>query len=99
MALEDVAAKLDEEVKELKDALNSPDTDKIADEAGDILFSIANLLRFIRINPEDALNRTINKFMARFRHIEKRAAEMNKSLEEMDIDEMERLWREAKIKA
>jgi len=97
--VEDVAAKLDEEVRELKEALNSPDTEKIADEAGDILFSIANLLRFIRINPEDALNRTINKFMARFRYIEKRAAEMNKSLEDMDIDEMEGLWQEAKIKA
>lgn len=96
--IEDVTAKLDEEVKELKDALLSPDSEKIADEAGDILFSIANLLRFININPEDALSRTINKFTARFRYIEKRAGETAKNLEEMTIDEMENLWQEAKGK-
>ncbi len=92
----DVADKLDEEVGELKEALRSTDPGRIADEAGDILFSIANLLRFININPEDALSRTNNKFMARFRHIEKRAGEMKKNIEDMTIDEMESLWREAK---
>lgn len=94
--IEDVAAKLDEEVKEFKEALVSQDNARITDEAGDILFSIANLLRFIHINPEEALTSTINKFTARFRHIEKRAGEMKKNLEEMTIDEMERLWQEAK---
>ncbi|MBP7738765.1 MAG: nucleoside triphosphate pyrophosphohydrolase [Spirochaetes bacterium] len=94
--IEDVAAKLDEEVGELKAAIASSDKDRITDEAGDILFSMANLLRFMHINPEEALEKTTAKFIRRFRHIEKRAAEMEKNLEDMTIDEMERLWQEAK---
>ena len=97
--ISDVAAKLDEEVGEFKQALSSDDSEKIAEEAGDILFSIANLLRFVRINPEEALEKTIKKFTARFRHIEKRAGELNKNMEDMTIDEMEQLWQEAKGKA
>ena len=92
----DVAAKLDEEVGEFKRALSSDDREKIADEAGDILFSIANLLRFININPEEALDRTIKKFTSRFQFIEKRSGELNKNLEDMTIDEMEQLWQESK---
>jgi tetrapyrrole methylase family protein / MazG family protein len=95
----DVAAKLDEEVGELKDAIASSDREKITDEAGDILFSMANLLRFMHINPEEALEKTTAKFTRRFRYIEKRASEMEKNLEDMSIDEMERLWQEAKGKA
>lgn len=96
--IEDVAAKLDEEVGELKGAIASSDKEKITDEAGDILFSMANLLRFMHINPEEALEKTTAKFVRRFRYIEKRAAEMEKNLEDMSIDEMERLWQEAKGK-
>ncbi len=96
--IEDVAAKLDEEVGEFKGALTASDKEKVAEEAGDILFSIANLLRFMHINPEEALEQTTGKFMNRFRYIEKRAAEMGKSVEGMSIDEMEQLWQEAKRK-
>jgi tetrapyrrole methylase family protein / MazG family protein len=92
----DVADKLDEEVGELKQAIDSGDMAHIIEEAGDMLFSITNLLRFIEINPEEALLKTIAKFTARFKHIEKRAAETGKNIEEMTIDEMERLWQEAK---
>jgi tetrapyrrole methylase family protein/MazG family protein len=94
--IEDVAAKLDEEVGELKGAIATTDRDKITDEAGDILFSIANLLRFMHINPEEALEKTISKFIRRFQYIEKRAAEMEKNLGEMTIGEMESLWQESK---
>ncbi|HOT45896.1 MAG TPA: nucleoside triphosphate pyrophosphohydrolase [Spirochaetota bacterium] len=94
--IEDVAAKLDEETGELKAAMASSDREKITDEAGDILFSIANLLRFMHINPEEALEMTIGKFTRRFQYIEQRAAEMEKNLEEMTIDEMESLWQESK---
>lgn len=94
--IEDVSAKLDEEVAELKAAIASPDREQAAEEAGDILFSIANLLRFMNINPEDALMKTIDKFTARFKYIEKRANDIGKNLEEMTIDEMERLWQESK---
>lgn len=94
--VEDVAAKLDEEVGELKEAMASADREKITDEAGDILFSIANLLRFMHINPEEALEKATGKFIRRFQYIEKHAAGMGKNLEEMTIDEMERLWQESK---
>ncbi|OHD71374.1 MAG: nucleoside triphosphate pyrophosphohydrolase [Spirochaetes bacterium RBG_16_49_21] len=94
--IEDVSSKLDEEVMELKKALESADKGKIDEEAGDILFSIANILRFININPEEALLKTIDKFIARFNDIEKRAHQMKKNLEDMDIAEMELLWKEAK---
>ncbi len=92
----DVADKLDEEVGELKQAIETGDTNHIIEEAGDMLFSITNLLRFIEVNPEEALLKTIAKFTTRFRHIEKRAVEMGKKLEDMTIDEMELLWQEAK---
>jgi tetrapyrrole methylase family protein / MazG family protein len=94
--INDVAAKLDEEVAELKHALILADKEKIMEESGDMLFSIANVLRYIDINPEEALGKTIDKFSARFKYIEQRAGEMNKSLEEMTLDEMERLWQESK---
>jgi tetrapyrrole methylase family protein/MazG family protein len=96
--IDDVAAKLDEEVGEFKKALSSNDGGKIEDEAGDILFTIANLLRFMHINPEEALDKTIKKFTSRFQYIEKRSGEMNRNLEEMTIDEMEQLWQESKGK-
>ncbi len=96
--VEDVAAKLDEEVGELKEAMASADREKITDEAGDILFSIANLLRFMHINPEEALEKATGKFIRRFQYIEKHAAGMGKNLEEMTIDEMERLWQDSKGK-
>lgn len=96
--VEDVAAKLDEEVGELKEAMASADREKITDEAGDILFSIANLLRFMHINPEEALEKATGKFIRRFHYIEKHAAGMGKNLEEMTIDEMERLWQDSKGK-
>jgi len=92
----DVAAKLDEEVGEFKTALSSDDRGRIEDEAGDILFTIANILRFMHINPEEVLDKTIKKFTSRFQYVEKRSGELNVSLEEMTIDEMERLWQESK---
>ncbi len=96
--IEDIAAKLDEEVGELKSAITTSDKEKITEEAGDILFSIANLLRFMQINPEEALEQTNIKFIKRFQYIEKRSAEREKQIEDMTIDEMESLWQEAKGK-
>jgi tetrapyrrole methylase family protein / MazG family protein len=92
----DVADKLDEEVGELKEALAAGDREHIIEEAGDMLFSITNLLRFMEINPEEALAKTIAKFTARFKYIEKRAAESGRNLEHMTTEEMEKLWQEAK---
>lgn len=93
---EDVIEKLDEELKEFRSALNSKDQKEIEDELGDIFFVLVNVSRFVGVNPEDALRKTISKFISRFRYIEMKAADMKKSLSEMTIHEMDALWDEAK---
>ena len=95
---EDVFKKLDEELGEFKEALEAKNRDEIEDELGDIFFMLVNISRFIGVNPEDALRRTISKFIHRFRHIEMRAAEQGRKLSEMTLSEMDRLWDEAKGK-
>lgn len=93
---EDVLAKLDEEVAEFKDAVNRKEKDGIEDELGDILFMIVNISRFIGVNPEDALRKTISKFISRFRYIEMAAADMGRKLTDLSLAEMDALWDEAK---
>ncbi len=88
-----VIDKLSEEVDELKAAVTAGDTGGIEDELGDILFSIVNLSRFLKVNPENALNRTINKFIRRFGHVQKRAGY---DLLTKDIKTLESFWQEAK---
>ncbi len=61
-----------------------------------MLFSLINLSRYIKVDPENALERTNKKFMSRFQHIEKRAAELGKNLNDMKLSEMDELWNEAK---
>ncbi|MEW6416550.1 MAG: nucleoside triphosphate pyrophosphohydrolase [Nitrospirota bacterium] len=95
--VEDVLKKLDEELKEFKRALETKRQDEIEDELGDILFMLVNISRFIDVNPEDALRKTISKFISRFRYIEMKAAESGKKLMEMTLDEMDRLWDDAKV--
>jgi len=89
--------KIIEEINELR---NNIDTGKpvkeIEDEFGDVLFSIVNYSRFLKINPEDALRRTIKKFRKRFQKIEKFAEENNKVLDEMTLEEMDEIWNKAK---
>ncbi|MEW6585314.1 MAG: nucleoside triphosphate pyrophosphohydrolase [Nitrospirota bacterium] len=96
--VDDVLAKVDEEINELKEALKTKDQPEIENELGDILFMLVNLSRFVSVNPEDALRKTISKFIHRFRHIEMTASEEGKKLSEMTLDEMDRLWDEAKGK-
>jgi tetrapyrrole methylase family protein / MazG family protein len=97
--VEDVILKLDEEMKEFKDAFNKKSEDEIEDELGDIFFVLVNISRFVGINPEDALSKTISKFISRFRHIEMSAAEQGKKLSDMTLAEMDALWDEAKMKS
>jgi tetrapyrrole methylase family protein/MazG family protein len=94
--VEDVLKKLDEELKEFKEALETKSQDEIEDELGDIFFMLVNISRFIGIDPEDALRKTISKFISRFRYIEMSAAEHGKKLSDMTLNEMDRLWDEAK---
>jgi len=96
--LNEALPKLDEEIAEFKESLKSKDAAAIEDELGDIFFMLVNISRFLEINPEDALRKTISKFIHRFRYIEEHAAEAGKSLNDMTLDEMELLWQEAKEK-
>jgi len=94
--VEDVKAKLDEEVAEFKDTLEKGDRSLMEDELGDIFFALVNIARFIGVNPEDALRKTISKFISRFQYIEERAAESGRELAGMTLDEMDALWEESK---
>jgi tetrapyrrole methylase family protein/MazG family protein len=94
--VEDVMTKLDEELGEFREALHKGDQGRIEDELGDLFFVLVNISRFVGVNPEDALRRTISKFISRFRYIEMKAADSGKGLSEMTLDEMDKLWDEAK---
>jgi tetrapyrrole methylase family protein / MazG family protein len=92
---DDIVRKLDEEIREFKEALTM-DHEMLKEEAGDILFSIVNILRYKGINPEEALSITVKKFMNRFRFIEKEAARQGRVINDMNLAEMDELWEKAK---
>ncbi|HHT52301.1 MAG: nucleoside triphosphate pyrophosphohydrolase [Bacteroidales bacterium] len=92
---EQVLDKVHEEYAELMEEVQNQ-SDRIEDEFGDLLFALINYARFININPEDALEKTNRRFIQRFQHIEKRAQELGKSITDMDLEEMEIYWQEAK---
>ena len=89
--------KLDEEIAELKEALEKNNKDMIVEEAGDMLFSIVNILRYIKVNPEEALNVTTKKFTKRFKYIEKSVSKSGKNMEDMTLKELDLLWEESKL--
>ncbi|MEN2986159.1 MAG: nucleoside triphosphate pyrophosphohydrolase [Thermodesulfovibrionaceae bacterium] len=97
-APEDVISKLEEEIKELKEAIKINNKEKIEGEIGDLLFSVVNLCRLLKIDPESCLRKTNLKFEKRFREMERLATLKNKSLEEMSLEEMDSLWDEIKKK-
>jgi len=94
--VEDVVAKLDEEVAELKAELAAGDTEKARQEMGDVLFVVANLARALDVDPEDALRGTNAKFTRRFRYIEEKLAERGKTPDQSDLAEMDALWDEVR---
>lgn len=96
--VEDVLLKLEEELEEFRSALKAKNQEEIEDELGDIFFVLVNISRFVGINPEDALRKTISKFISRFRYIEMTTAEQGKNLSDMTLAEMDALWEEAKKK-
>jgi len=85
-----------EELTELDQALHSNKKDAIEDEFGDVLFSLVNYARFIKVNPDTALERTNKKFMKRFQHIEVQAKKQGRSINDLSLKEMEAYWQEAK---
>ena len=91
-----VFEKVQEELSELQEEVKANDLNKIEDEFGDVLFSMINYARFLKIDPETALERTNKKFIFRFQHLEKRAVEHNLDLSTMSLEEMDKFWEEAK---
>ncbi|MDG1327938.1 MAG: nucleoside triphosphate pyrophosphohydrolase [Flavobacteriaceae bacterium] len=88
--------KVKEELQELDDEISKNNADKIEAEFGDVLFSMINYARFLKINPENALERTNKKFIKRFQYLEKKAKQLNKPIKDMTLSEMDIYWEEAK---
>lgn len=95
--------KVTEELEELKEATlgdgQTVSQDKIEEEFGDLLFSLVNYARFIKVDPETALERTNKKFKSRFEYIEAKAKAQQRDLKSMTLEEMDALWNEAKTAA
>jgi tetrapyrrole methylase family protein/MazG family protein len=96
--IEGVLQKLDEEMREFREALALQDRKKICEEIGDLFFVLTNVSRLLRIHPEQALKKTLDKFVARFHYIEASLHQGGKSLRQSDLAEMDRLWEESKKK-
>lgn len=92
----DVWAKVKEEMGELEEELRKGDKEKSTAELGDFLFSVINAARLYKINPDDALEKTNQKFIRRFNYIEEHSIRVGKPLTEMTLQEMDELWNEAK---
>jgi len=92
----DVWDKVKEEIGELEAEIENLDQDKTEKEFGDVLFSIINAARLYKVNPDNALERTNQKFIFRFNYMERKIKEQGRSLKEMTLDEMEAIWQEAK---
>ena len=95
---EQVWDKVQEEFNELKQEIDNMDPDKMEAEFGDLFFSLINAARLYKINPDNALERTNQKFIRRFNYLEEHTIKEGKSLKEMSLEEMDRIWNEAKSK-
>lgn len=91
-----VFAKVLEELHELEETMVERNEDRMEAELGDLLFAIVNLGRFLSVNPEEALRKTIRRFESRFEYIEKSLHMKGRNLKDAAMDEMEALWQEAK---
>ncbi len=94
--IEDVLQKMEEETGELRAAIAEDEKERIEDEAGDLLFSAVNVVRFLGLDPEIALRRTNKKFTARFEQIEQALANQGKTLGEASLAELDALWEKSK---
>lgn len=93
---EDVWEKVSEEFSELSREIDAMDADRMEAEFGDLFFSLINAARLYKINPDNALERTNQKFIRRFNYIEQKAKEQGRKLKDMTLYEMNILWNEAK---
>ena len=88
--------KVQEELNELNEEIEKGNQQNIEKEFGDVLFSMINYARFIKVNPENALERTNKKFISRFQYLETKAKEIGKELSDMSLAEMDVFWNESK---
>ena len=95
--LDPVWAKVSEEMGEFKEAIAQNDRENMEKEAGDVLFSLINLLRWYKISGENALNRTNTKFRQRFLHVEACVNQSDRSWEDFSLAELDAFWEEAKV--
>ncbi len=93
---DDVWKKVEEEIVELKKAVEAKDQQKIEEEIGDLIFAIVNYSRFLKLNPESALNKTIDKFIRRFQYIENELKLQGKSVYTATLEEMDKIWEKTK---
>lgn len=93
---EDVWKKVEEEMRELQDAIKFESKDRVAEEFGDVLFSLVNYARFLRVDAEGVLEKTNKKFIYRFQQMEIIATAQGKRLEDMSLTEMDAIWNEVK---
>ncbi|AIZ41959.1 nucleoside triphosphate pyrophosphohydrolase [Cellulophaga baltica] len=93
---EQVWEKVQEELQELQVEVEKKDADAMEAEFGDVFFSMVNYARFLKINPENALERTNKKFIGRFQYLESKAKTLGKELQDMTLAEMDVFWEEAK---
>ena len=92
----DVWAKVREELDELETELKREDKERSTQELGDFLFSVINAARLYHLNPDNALEKTNQKFIRRFNYVEQHSIKVGKPLTEMSLEEMDKLWNEAK---
>ncbi|MET3998391.1 nucleoside triphosphate pyrophosphohydrolase [Marinobacterium sp. MBR-109] len=93
-----VLDKIEEEIAELREALAKGDLDNAREEIGDLLFAQVNLARHLEIDPEQAVRHTNAKFERRFRHVESRVADSGQAWEQLNLDQLDHWWDEAKLK-
>ncbi len=93
---EQVWEKVEEELAEFQEEVKANNPEKMEAEFGDVLFSMINYARFLKINPDNALERTNKKFIKRFQYLEGKAKGLGKSLDQMTLSEMDVFWEEAK---
>lgn len=93
---EDVWHKVEEEIEEYQTEIDKMDQEKATDEFGDLMFSLVNAARLYHINPDNALERTNQKFIRRFNYVEQQTLQQGRSLKDMTLEEMDALWNEAK---
>jgi tetrapyrrole methylase family protein/MazG family protein/ATP diphosphatase len=94
--IDGVLEKISEEANELRDAVKSRNDRDMEEELGDLFFTLANLARYLKVDPEKALRGSNAKFSRRFRHVENGLREQGKSLDDADLEQMDTLWNEAR---